>query len=179
MYSQSQAFEILQKYNPTDTNEQNAKTFMAEFVMANPRYWARSTQAGHLTASAWITDVHRRKAVLLHHKKLDIWVQPGGHIDDDDETLLAAGLREAQEETGLRSLTPVLCDVFDLDVHAIPARKSEPAHLHLDVRFWFMARDTQLLISEESNELTWMTADEISGKTKEESILRMMRKTLT
>jgi ADP-ribose pyrophosphatase YjhB (NUDIX family) len=178
MYSQSDALSLLSAYQPADENEQQAKTFITEFVRRQERYWSRQTLEGHLTASAWITDEAQEKAVLLHHKKLDIWVQPGGHVDDADESLESASLREASEETGLKGIELKSPQIFDLDVHKIPARKGEPDHWHLDVRFWFVARNTTLQISEESNELVWMDAKEIQKITDEESVLRMVRKTL-
>lgn len=178
MYSQQHALALLSAYEPTDENEIEAKAFISDFVNANEKYWSRQTLAGHLTASAWITDIEQTKAVLLHHKKLDIWVQPGGHIDDADSSLETASLREATEETGLVGLKLKQSQIFDLDVHKIPARKQEPEHWHLDVRFWFAANNTDLEISDESNELAWMSAEDILNVTDEESVLRMVRKTL-
>jgi len=178
MYSQKDALNLLLDYQPADSSEHDAKSFITEFIEQNALYWSRSTLAGHLTASAWVTDERHQEAVLLHHKKLDIWVQPGGHIDDQDESLISASLREAEEETGLAGLVLAQPGVFDLDVHAIPARKQEPEHLHLDVRFWFIAKNKTLTISEESNELEWMARADIEAKTDEESVLRMVRKTL-
>jgi ADP-ribose pyrophosphatase YjhB (NUDIX family) len=179
MYSQEQALVLLKAFNPQDESEKKSKLFIEEFVRNNERYWSRETLAGHLTGSAWITNKEQTKAVLLHHKKLNIWVQPGGHIDDADESLPDASYREAMEETGLTQLIAQSPDVFDLDVHKIPARKSEPEHWHLDVRFWYIAENTDLSISEESNELAWLTRSEIEKLTDEESVLRMVRKTLS
>lgn len=178
MYSQSLALALLDNYQPTDENEIKAHAFISKFVSENPRYWSRQTLTGHLTASAWITNAEQTHAVLLHHRKLDLWVQPGGHIDDDDETLPLASLREATEETGLKDLTLKQTSIFDLDVHAIPGRKNEPEHWHLDIRFWFVSAQGQLVINAESNELAWLSRAEIEQKTDEESVLRMVRKTL-
>jgi 8-oxo-dGTP pyrophosphatase MutT (NUDIX family) len=179
MYSQNHALILLNAYHPQSEQEQNAKQFIQDFITENERYWSRGTLTGHLTGSAWITNKAQSKAVLLHHKKLNIWVQPGGHIDDDDQSLLAASLREAKEETGLPSLIPKQEGIFDLDVHKIPARKTEPEHWHLDVRFWLIAEIEELAISEESNDLAWLTRAEIENLTEEESVLRMVRKTLS
>ncbi len=178
MYSQKDALAVLESADPTTEEETKALAFIRSFVSDYIQYWSRQTEAGHLTGSAWITNRDKTKAVLLHHKKLDIWVQPGGHIDDSDESLLAAAKREAQEETGIDSLVLVSDQVFDVDVHKIPARKTESEHWHLDVRFWFIAEDETLIMSEESNQLQWLTAEQIRQKTDEESVLRMVRKSL-
>lgn len=178
MESQTSVMKQLHDYQPQDLEEKKAQAFILEFVDRHSAYWSRSTLEGHLTASAWITDAQCKSAVLLHHRKLDMWVQPGGHIDDDDTSLASASRREAQEETGLTGLRLKQQGIFDLDVHAIPARRTEPEHWHLDVRFWWIADDTTLTINEESNELAWLASAEIRNKTEEESVLRMVRKTL-
>lgn len=178
MFSQTEMLAVLADYQPNDNSERDAVSFIHQFVAEHPRYWSRSTLAGHTTASAWITNADDSKAVLLHHKKLDIWVQPGGHVDDTDATILAASLREAREETGLSELHLAQSGLFDVDVHAIPERKHEPKHWHLDLRFWFRAATEQLVLSEESNELRWLSRAEIEALTDEESVLRMVRKTL-
>lgn len=178
MQSQQATLDLLSRFTAIDEHEQGSLQFIQEFVRKQPEYWSRRTLEGHLTASAWVTNKDHTKAVLLHHGKLDIWVQPGGHIDDEDESLVKASMREAAEETGLSSFKLVGDGIFDVDVHAIPERKGEPRHNHLDVRFWFTVEDEALSISEESNDLCWLSADEIKQKTQEESVLRMVRKSL-
>lgn len=179
MYSQLDALALINRYQPDHEDEQKHQRFIAQFIESNQRYWARDTLFGHLTASAWITSNDQTKAVLLHHKKLNLWVQPGGHIDESDASLMAASLREATEETGLSALQPVSHDIFDIDVHRIPVRKQEPEHWHLDIRFWFKTDNDVLTISEESNHLMWLSKQDIFNRTDEESVLRMVRKTLS
>jgi 8-oxo-dGTP pyrophosphatase MutT (NUDIX family) len=174
----AEVLQLLQNYQPQGEKETQDHAYIVDFVQRESAFTNRKTVEGHLTASAWITNATRDRAVLLHHRKLDIWVQPGGHIDADDPSLIEASLREATEETGLSELTPVSEQIFDLDIHSIPARKDEPDHLHLDIRFWFKTQDQELVLSEESNDLSWMTAEEIQRVTDEESVLRMMRKSL-
>ena len=58
--------------------------------MATTRDWAATTFV-----------VHRNKTLLLHHRKLDKWLPPGGHIDPNELPDVAA-LREVEEETGLQ-----------------------------------------------------------------------------
>jgi len=178
MYSQNHALELLLKYLPGNEAEVKSKAFISDFIKTHAEYWSRTTLDGHLTASAWITNRDGSEAVLLHHKKLDLWLQPGGHIDDEDSSLLEAALREAKEETGLKELVAKSTGVFDLDVHKIPSRKSEPEHWHLDIRFWFIAENEELELSDESHDLAWLSKSQIEQKTSEESVLRMVRKTL-
>ncbi len=178
METQSSVIQLLDAYQPENEQEQGALNLIREFVLGHARFWSRGTLEGHLTASAWITNTEKTQAVLLHHKKLNLWVQPGGHIDDEDPSLALASLREATEETGLTNLTLNHTGIFDLDVHEIPARPGEPQHQHLDIRFWFETDAQDLSQNSESNDLAWLTRSEIEMKTDEESVLRMARKTL-
>ena len=114
--------------------------------------------------------------LLTHHRKLNIWVQLGGHSDGDSDSLSVA-LREATEESGL-AVEAVSERIFDIDCHQIPARKGEPAHLHYDVRFWLRARSTEFTVTEESHALRWLSADELEQVTSEESVMRMRAKWL-
>ena len=151
------------------------------FVDAHPDCMSRRCIPGHITASAWILDALGEAVLLTHHKKLGRWLQLGGHIDADVGVERAC-LREAQEESGMNdfcflrwrghALTPL-----DLDVHDIPARGEEPAHLHWDVRFLLRADPGQeLVISDESNRLEWAPSSALCDYTTEESVLRMHRK---
>ena len=136
----------------------------------------RSCQVGHITGSAWIVDVTGERVLLTHHRKLGLWLQPGGHCDGDPDTLSVA-LREAREETGLevRALDDA---IFDLDVHPIPARPGEPAHYHFDVRFLVRAGHDRFTVSEESHALAWVPANGLGALTGDASVLRMARKWL-
>jgi 8-oxo-dGTP pyrophosphatase MutT (NUDIX family) len=178
MQDQEAVIELLEQYTPEDHGEIKAKKFIVHFLKTHKRFWSRETLEGHLTASAWITDETCSQAVLLHHKKLNMWVQPGGHIDEGDASVPAASFREASEETGLKNLVPYSAGIFDIDMHRIPARKDVPEHWHLDLRFWFLCPDSQLIVSDESHDLAWLSREEIEQKTDEESVLRMVRKTM-
>ena len=88
---------------------------------------------------------------------------------------LAVALREAREESGLdvRALDEA---IFDIDVHRIPTRGREPAHLHFDVRFLVQAEHDRFRVSEESHALAWVPVMGLGALTDEESVLRMVRK---
>lgn len=147
------------------------------FVLTHDGFHHRDLDVGHLTGSAWVLDADWSHALLTHHRRLNLWVQMGGHVEDD-ETMLLAAWREAREESGLTDIGPILPEIFDVDVHAIPARPDAPAHFHYDIRFAFQTdRNARFTITEESHTLAWVALDEIPKLTQEESILRMIRKT--
>lgn len=147
-----------------------------EFVKSYPNCFDRSLLIGHITGSAFIINKGKNKTLLTHHHKLEKWLQLGGHSDGDPDTVNVA-LREAEEESGLKKIIPLSSEIFDVDVHEIPARKDEPAHFHYDIRFLFEADDSEpLVISSESKDLAWIPLDRIEEYTREESVLRMVRK---
>jgi 8-oxo-dGTP pyrophosphatase MutT (NUDIX family) len=170
---------LLAAYRPQDADELHALERIVQFVSETPAFADRLTPIAHITASAWVTDPSRQKALLLHHKKLDIWVQPGGHVESNDTSLPAASLRELREETGLADARLVSEGIFDIDIHGIPARGSLAAHDHMDIRFWFESSQTHTILSDESHELAWMDREAIDRVTHEASIWRMVNKTLT
>jgi 8-oxo-dGTP pyrophosphatase MutT (NUDIX family) len=139
-------------------------------------WWQRTTLDGHVTAAAWVLNAERTHALLLHHAKLNRWLQPGGHLDDTDESPAHGALREAIEESGIATLSLVNTTLFDVDVHPIPERKTEPAHFHYDVRYLIMANDTSVVISEESLGAQWMSLSEIVASHLDESITRLAKK---
>jgi 8-oxo-dGTP pyrophosphatase MutT (NUDIX family) len=149
-----------------------------DFASAHPDCCERTCEPGHFTGSAWVVSADGERALLLHHRKLDRWLQPGGHADGDGD-LASVALREAEEETGLSGLC-IEGGVFDLDRHAIPARGSEPEHFHYDVRFVVRAgEDEAFTVSEESHALRWMPVAEIAADSRaDESVRRMARKWL-
>lgn len=162
-------------HQPFDQHERKFLAATTAFVAHHTDFHDRRLAAGHVTGSAWIVDTDRRRALLVHHKKLDRWLQPGGHVDGD-ASLLAAALREAREETGMDCRAPTEA-IFDIDVHQIPAHGGEPAHPHYDVRFLFEARpEQQLRSSAESHALRWITLGEIAAMGCGPSIDRMVRK---
>jgi len=169
----------LHRHRPADAVEAEHRQRTIDFVSLNENCCDRNLDSGHITASSWIVDETTDHALLTHHRKLDRWLQLGGHIEDDDD-ILAAALREAREESGLSDIHTLSNDIFDVDVHLIPARKREPQHNHYDVRFLFQARrGDSLTISDESHDLCWFSISELRGLPRDDSIDRMVEKMMS
>ena len=171
--------ELLHRFGARDAAAAAIARRFLEFVDARPDCLCRSCAPGHITASAWIVSADGSQCLLTRHKKLQRWLQLGGHVDGEAHVQLAA-LREAREESGLlhfELLAPRgVLEPLDLDVHPIPARAAEPAHLHWDVRFLLRARPGQTLsISGESDDLRWIPAAALADFTDEASVLRLQR----
>jgi len=141
----------------------------------HPRCFERDCWAGHITGSAWLVDESGSDVLLTHHRKLDAWLQLGGHSDGDPDTA-AVAMREAEEESGLR-VALIRPAIFDIDVHEIPARKNDPTHFHFDVRYALVSRSgREYRVSAESKDLAWVGIDDIHRYTTEASIARMAGK---
>ena len=174
--NRNRLLDLLRAYSLRWPNERTVD-LLIEFVQRQPDCFERTCfEDGHVTGSAWIVCRQRRRVLLTHHRKLQKWLQLGGHSDGESNTLMVAQ-REAEEESGL-SAKPIHEGVFDIDIHTIPAHGEDPEHKHYDVRFLFEADDhAPLTISSESNDLRWITLKDLPTLTAEESVLRMARKT--
>ncbi len=175
--NQKDVLTLLQSHQPASKKERQDTQRTIEFVQNTSLFWQRNTLYGHITASAWIVDTTYRYAILVHHKKLNQWFQPGGHIENDID-MLAAAKREAIEETGIKQLEIASTPIFDIDVHSIPANKSMPQHWHFDIRFAFLADAAiQPHVSDESHDVRWILLEELTRLNNDESITRMAEKT--
>ena len=180
--------EMLARYRSVFPQEASVVDRICELVESNVDCFERTCRPGHITAAAWILSSDRRRCLLTHHRKLDRWLQLGGHADGH-WAVEEVALREAREESGMTAFDLVPIDgvpmPFDVDVHQIPARYDaegeilEDAHEHHDVRFLLIAHEGQdACASDESHEVGWFTPGEIERLTDEESVLRMLRKAL-
>lgn len=142
-----------------------------------PNCFERSLLLGHITASAWILNHEKGAVLLLHHAKLNKWLQPGGHADGDED-VRAVALKEAEEETGITGFEMANDQIYDLDIHTIPERKGVPEHEHFDVRFMLIApKGAKVEINHESNAMEWVPLQQIEERVAHEpSLLRMYAK---
>lgn len=140
--------------------------------------FVRARLAGHFTASAWLVNAAGTHLLMTHHRKLDRWLQLGGHADGDPD-LAAVALKEAEEESGLSGMI-VEPEIFDLDRHWIPERGDVPGHWHYDARY--VVRTTSgedYIVGDESHDLAWrQIAPMADDSATEPSIARMARKWL-
>lgn len=158
-------------------HEEVAREFLTLLDEGGVDPFTRERLAGHFTGSAWLVSVDGQRALLTHHRKLQRWLQLGGHADGDHD-LTAVALREAEEESGLSGLALASTEIFDLDRHWIPERKDVPGHWHYDVRYVVVAgSNEQFVVSEESLELAWRPVAEIASD-EDESMRRMARRWL-
>jgi 8-oxo-dGTP pyrophosphatase MutT (NUDIX family) len=168
----------IEAYHPEFKEEIEFRVSFLTFIKNHFDCFERSLLIGHITGSAWIVNQSFDKALLTHHKKLDRWLQLGGHADGESDIIKVAHA-EATEESGLQSLKLYSSDIFDIDIHTIPLKGDVPEHLHYDVRFLFTADEKEILtISSESKDLSWVEFNQLTEITDQNSsISRMALKT--
>lgn len=164
------AFERHASRNPA---ERAVVSLFTAFASTHPDAAERSLTIGHLTGSAWLVSADGARVLLTHHRKLDRWLQLGGHADGDVD-LARVALREAEEESGLCGLI-VEPEIFDLDRHEIPARGDEPAHWHYDVRHVVRATAGEdFVVGDESHALAWCDIAVLAADASADASLRRM-----
>ena len=175
---------LLQALKTYKTEFEEEKKFiqeMIDFIEKNPNCFERSNLKGHVNGSAWVLNPDEDKVLLTHHKVFNRWLQLGGHSDGDPNTWNVA-LREATEESGISDIQFVMQEIFDIDIHTIGEnpKKNEPEHKHYDVRFLLKAPNENFVVSDESNALQWVSANELLKMAEKKEIspamLRMTQK---
>jgi len=122
----------------------------------------RERLAGHFTGSAWLVSADGARVLLTHHRKLNRWLQLGGHADGVRD-LARVALTEAEEESGLTGLVLEDGELFDIDKHWIPERPDVPGHWHYDARYVVRSIGSEVFaISEESLALAWREVTDVA-----------------
>ena len=177
--SRSDLLYLLTAYAPSDPDEQRYRTEMLDLAaVAHDPFDRHEYAPGHFTASAFVIHPNGDRVLLVHHGKIGIWVQPGGHVDPGDANLIEAAAREVAEETGVADLTPIRGGIIDIDVHVFPEGSGQPRHLHYDVRFGFVAGSDALAATGEVRDCRWVTPEELVALGVDRSVLRPVRRLL-
>jgi 8-oxo-dGTP pyrophosphatase MutT (NUDIX family) len=183
MPRQAHLRRLLQDYTPADATEDAHKLRILRLIEGTARPFSRDQyEPGHITTSAFIVSPDTQALLLILHSKLQRWLQPGGHVEPEDLDVLGSARREVVEETGLTQIELATSGLFDVDVHAIPARKDQPAHQHFDLRFLFTAQDLEVSAGSDANAARWVPIAELlshqpdSEYPTDDSVLRAVRK---
>jgi 8-oxo-dGTP pyrophosphatase MutT (NUDIX family) len=169
----------LRRHAPADAKEAADLAEILAFLDRHPDPFDRGIAEGHLTGSAVVVSATGDRVLLLHHRKLRRWLQPGGHADPGEHEGETVALREAREETGIEGLTlhPSARRPLDVDVHPIPAGGGEPGHRHLDLRYLVVAPGGASLRrrAAEIRALRWFTWDELASVDLDPGLRRALR----
>ncbi|MGA3172171.1 MAG: NUDIX hydrolase [Chthoniobacteraceae bacterium] len=157
-------------------DEEPIRERMLALLDATADCFQRTSFPAHFTGSGLVVNAGGSCVLLHHHRKLDRWLQFGGHCNGDED-IVGVARRESLEESGIAGLIVASERPFDLDIHEIPAHENEPVHFHYDVRFMFIAPETAAPVaSDESRDLRWFAPEELAALDLDESLRRMIRK---
>ena len=178
MRSTIEALTLVRGFQASAEEEKSRELILALLELTAAPFSRDQFHPGHITCTAVILHPVGRQFLLMHHHRHRRWLLPGGHVEESDVTLGETARREAAEETAVRIARPGSGRLVGMDVHAIPARKSEPLHLHHDLIFAFRAESEEFAVSEEAPEVTWCGTEDIARYQLPGSIIRAAMRAL-
>lgn len=156
--------EDIKRYRPYNEQEERDRALILSFLAKNEDAFLRTNLLAHMTASAWIVNPARDRALMVYHKIYDSWAWTGGHADGDED-LLAVALREAREETGIERVRPITEGIYSLEVLTVDGHEKRgeyvPSHLHMNVTYLLEAdeHDALKVCEAENSGVRWFTLD--------------------
>ena len=162
MRSPAEAAALVHSFQPGDDGEASkSRELVLALLAVSPTPFSRyEFHPGHITCTGVVLSADGHRVVLVHHRRLERWLLPGGHVEEEDESLADSARREVIEETGVALASDGAPVLVNIDVHAIPPRGVEPLHLHHDLVFVFRAASEATLCSPESRAVEWCGIDE-------------------
>jgi 8-oxo-dGTP pyrophosphatase MutT (NUDIX family) len=144
---------------PDDGQADKSIELIVQLLECSPAPFSRDHfTPGHITCSGMVFATDGRRILLVHHRRLERWLLPGGHVEAEDSTIADSARREVTEETGAELDTSAV--LAGADVHGIPAKRGEPYHLHHDLLFAFKATSDAIQVSDESHAVVWCAPEE-------------------
>ena len=175
-------YEQIKAYRPWNEQERQDQVLILDFLRKNPDAFYRTNLLAHMTASAWVVNPQRSKALMVYHRLYDSWSWAGGHADGEED-LLAVALREVREETGVQRLRPVTEEIYSLEVLTVDGHEKHgryvPSHLHLNVTYLLEAEEDQPLrvCEAENSGVAWFSlADALAASTEPWFVERIYKK---
>lgn len=171
--------KLLAEYTTPFMDEAAMVERTRRFILQHANCFDRRLPGGHVTGSSWVVNPSRTHVLMLHHRKLDMWLQPGGHADNEPD-MQTVVLKETAEETGLEPTQIRLFGdrIFDVDIHVIYPSEHDPRHVHYDIRF-LAEIDDRIPIhgNDESFDIRWVPLQQVLSFNHARSFYRMVQKT--
>ena len=169
-------------YSPCNEQEARDRQVMLYAIDRLEDTLTRDNPIAHFTASSWIVNPGRDRVLMAWHNIYKSWAWTGGHADGEAD-LLSVALREAREETGLTALSPVLPDIYSVEVLPVNSHVKRgafvAAHLHLNVTYLLEADDAQPLRPkpDENSAVDWLPL-ETAAENREEPFMAVIYRKL-
>jgi 8-oxo-dGTP pyrophosphatase MutT (NUDIX family) len=172
MRSTAEPLTLVRAFQASLEEEKSRELILALLECSEAPFSRDQFHPGHITCTAVVLHPNGSQFLLMHHHRHRRWLLPGGHVEEDDVTLSDAARREAIEETAVQIAGAGSAILAGMDVHAIPARKGEPYHLHHDLIFAFSAESEEFAVTDEAPQVTWCGLDEFARYQLPSSIVR-------
>ena len=171
--------EQLQSYQPYNEQEANDKAVMLQLLINESEsgdkkssIFTRENEVVHFTASSWLVNKKHTKVLMIYHNIYNSWSWTGGHADGESD-LLAVAMKEAKEETGIQTITPVREGIFSIEILTVDGHmkrgKYVPSHLQLNVTYLLQADEAEVLRvkPDENSGVAWFAREEVLEKCTE------------
>jgi len=177
MISAARLLEDLERFRPADSRELASLERIRALLSSGADPFSRA-RTDHITGSAVVARPEGDGFLLVFHRRLERWLQPGGHVESADASVFETARREAQEETGATMLdAPLGPLVLDVDVHPIPPRADRPAHVHFDLRYLLTtSQESFAAQAEEVRGVAWFTLAQALAAGADASLERVLEK---
>ena len=176
----SKTIEMIKNYVPFNEQEVKDKQFFIDCENIE-QILTRENERGHLTSSGFVVNKDKTKILCSYHNIYKSWTWVGGHADGDDDMLYVA-MKEAKEETSIKSVKPLLNIPISLEsvpvLGHIKRGKYVPAHIHLNVTYLLEADENELIETkpDENSGVEWLTFDELLNKATEIYMIPVYKK---
>ncbi len=178
MRSPSEALALVRAFDASPEEKKSRELILSLLELTGAPFSRDQFHPGHITCTAIVIHPEGERFLLMHHHRHRRWLLPGGHVEESDVTLSHSARREAIEETDVRIAAQATFRLAGMDVHAIPARKSEPFHLHHDLIFAFRAESDVVETTDEAPQVAWCGRDEFGRYQLPSSITRAAERAL-
>ncbi|MCR1875096.1 NUDIX hydrolase [Paraclostridium bifermentans] len=173
--------EQIKNYKPINEQEKNDRELILECIEKYDDILTRDNKICHITSSGFIVNKNRDKVLMIHHNIYNSWGWTGGHADGDND-LLNVAIKEAKEETGIKSVKPITDEICSIEILTVNSHIKRgnfvSAHLHLSVAYILEADENEeLFIKEDENSgVRWIPIDEIEDNVNEEHMISIYNK---
>jgi 8-oxo-dGTP pyrophosphatase MutT (NUDIX family) len=178
MRSTAEALALVSTFAASPEEEKSRELILSLLEFTPAPFSRDQFHPGHVTCTAVVLHPGGGRVLLMHHHRHHRWLLPGGHVEGSDVTLSDTARREAMEETAVLIAEAGPASLAGMDVHAIPARKGEPFHLHHDLIFAFAASSEEFALTEEAPQVAWCGMEEFARYQLPGSIIRAAERAL-
>jgi len=157
--------KTVEDFLPYNEQEERDKEMLLQYLSSGESIFFRESLGAHMSASAWVVNRAHDKVLMAYHNIYNSWAWTGGHADGETD-LLKVAVREAMEETGIRTVRPVTEDIFSLEVLTVDGHEKKgtyvSSHLHLNVTYLLEADDREVLHmkEDENSAVGWFPVEE-------------------